>query len=85
MRHHTNKKCFAFTTVRNGQLIVNLKCDPFEADFLRHTYEDVTPGFHMNKMHWNTVALEGDVPEDEIKRMIARSYDLIKPKVRKRK
>jgi predicted DNA-binding protein (MmcQ/YjbR family) len=53
-------------------------------DFLRQIYEDVTPGWHMNKTHWNTVALGGDVPEDELKRMIERSYDLIKPKERKR-
>ena len=52
-------------------------------DFLRQAYEDVTPGYHMNKTHWNTIMLGGDVPEDELKRMIERSYDLIKPKVRK--
>jgi predicted DNA-binding protein (MmcQ/YjbR family) len=85
MRHGSNKKCFAFITVRNGRLMVNLKCDPLEADFLRQAFEDVTPGFHMNKTHWNSVYIGGDVPEDELKRMIDRSYDLIKPKVRKRK
>ena len=67
---------------RLGKLSVNLKCDPFEADFLRQAFEDVTPGWHMNKTHWNTVTLGGDVPEDELKRMIEQSYDLIKPKAR---
>lgn len=85
MRHKTNKKSFALIYERNGKLCINLKCDPFEADFLRQAYEDVTPGWHMNKIHWNTVALGGDVPVAELERMIARSYDLIKPKVRKRK
>jgi len=85
MRHKTNKKSFAMIYERLGKLCVNLKCDPFEADFLRQVFEDVTPGWHMNKTHWNTVTLGGDVPEDEIKRMIARSYDLIKPKVRAKK
>lgn len=85
MRHRANKKTFAFINELNGRLCVNLKCDPFEADFLRQAFEDVIPGFHMNKVHWNTVYLNGDVPEDDLRRMITNSYDLIKPKSRKRK
>lgn len=85
MRHHSNKKCFAFISVWNDRLIANLKCDPLEADFLRQAFRDVIPGYHMNKIHWNTVFLDGDVPEYEIKRMIENSYNLIKPKVRKKK
>jgi len=84
MRHGTTKKSFALIYERHDKLRVNLKCDPFEADFLRQAFEDVTPGWHMNKTHWNTVTLGGDVPEDELKRMIEQSYDLIKPKIRKR-
>ena len=83
MRHLTNKKGFAHIYERNGKLYVNVKCDPFEADFLRQMFADVTPGYHMNKVHWNTVTLGGDVPEDELKRMIERSYGLIKPKTKK--
>ena len=56
---------------------------PFESDFLRQAFEDVTPGWHMNKTHWNTVTLGGDVPEEELKRMVGQNYDLIKPRVRK--
>jgi len=82
MRHRANKKSFALIYERNGKLCVNLKCDPLEADFLRQAFIDVTPAYHMNKEHWNTVTLNGDVPEDELKRMIERSYDLIKPKMR---
>jgi predicted DNA-binding protein (MmcQ/YjbR family) len=48
-------------------------------------FESVTGGWHMNKEHWNTVYLDGDVPEDELYEMITHSYELIKPKVRKRK
>ena len=84
MRHRANKKCFAFITVHNGRLIANLKCDPMEADFLRQAFVDVTPGYHMSKVHWNTVTIGGDVPDAELKSMIERSYDLIKPKVRRK-
>jgi predicted DNA-binding protein (MmcQ/YjbR family) len=83
MRHRVNRKGFAHIYERNGKLHINLKCDPAEADFLRQIYEDVTLGWHMSKTHWNTVTLGGDVPEDELKRMIESSYDLIKPKIRR--
>ena len=80
MRHCGNRKSFALIYERGGRLCVNLKCDPFEADLLRSAFRDVTPGFHMNKTHWNTVYINGDVPEEELQRMIEHSYDLIKPK-----
>ena len=85
MRHRGNKKTFAFINEHNDRLCVNLKCDPLEADFLRQAFVDVTPGFHMNKLHWNTVYIGGDVPDDELHRMISNSYDLIKPKARGKK
>ncbi len=85
IRHRTNKKSFALIYERNGKLYVNLKCDPLEADFLRQAFADVASGYHMNKTHWNTITIGGDVPVDELKRMVGNSYDLIKPKVRKRK
>ncbi|MDR2751336.1 MAG: MmcQ/YjbR family DNA-binding protein [Clostridiales bacterium] len=84
MRHRTNKKSFALIMNHNGKLHLNLKCDPLEADFLRQAFKGVMPGWHMNKEHWNSVVLGMDVPEDEIKRQIENSYDLIKPKLRKR-
>ena len=85
MRHKTNKKTFAFINRHNDRLCVNIKCDPFEADLLRQMFADVTAGYHMNKVHWNTVYPDGDVPDDELLRMIAHSYDLIKPKIKKRR
>jgi predicted DNA-binding protein (MmcQ/YjbR family) len=85
MRHRANKKSFALIYERHGKLCVNLKCEPLEADFLRQVFADVTPAYHMNKVHWNTVTLGGDVPEEELKGMVGRSYELIQPKVRKRK
>ena len=80
MRHKINKKGFAHIYEKNGKLCINVKCDPFEADFLRQAFKNVTPGWHMNKTHWNTITLGGDVPDDELRRMISNSYDLIKPK-----
>ncbi len=84
MRHHANKKSFALIYERNGKLCVNLKCEPLEAGFLRQAFADVAPAYHMNKEHWITAILGGSVPDEEIKGMIGRSYDLIKPKARKR-
>jgi len=82
MRHLANKKSFALIYERSGSLCVNLKCEPFQADFFRQVYKDVTPAFHMNKEHWNTITIGGDVPDQELLEMIQRSYDLIKPKLR---
>ena len=84
MRHSANKKTFAYIYERHDKLCVNLKCDPIEADFLRSSFADVTPGYHMNKTHWNTITIGGDVPDEELKRQIEHSYDLIKPKIRKK-
>jgi len=56
---------------------INLKCDPTLAVILRETYAAVTPGYHMNKRHWNTVICDGTVPDDEIIEMIDNSYDLV--------
>ena len=83
MRHQANKKSFAHVYNRQGNLCINLKCEPFRADILRSTYESVIPGWHMNKMHWNTVIIGGDVPEYELFDMICHSYDLTKPKKQK--
>lgn len=82
MRHKGNKKSFALILPRKEQLYLNLKCDPFEADFLREVFTGIIPGWHMNKQHWNTVILGSDVPPEEIQRMITNSYNLTKPKMK---
>ena len=56
---------------------INLKCDPEEAIELRERYNAVQPGFHMNKKHWNTVKLDGEVNDILLKEMISKSYDLV--------
>lgn len=56
---------------------VSLKCDPALAIALRETYPAVTPGYHLAKRHWNTVQLDGSVPEDAVEDWIRDSYDLV--------
>jgi predicted DNA-binding protein (MmcQ/YjbR family) len=86
IRHNGNKKMFALVDHLNGRLHITLKCDPFRADFLRQVYKNIIPGYHMNKVHWNTVYMdEGDISLDELHGMIQHSYDLTKPKIKKRK
>lgn len=82
IKHGANKKMFALLREQDGAVLINLKCDPSQADFFRQIYKDVTPGYHMNKTHWNTVKVNGDVPLEELYEMIAHSYDLTKPKYR---
>ena len=69
-------KMFALIPV-DGPLQISLKCDPMLAIMLRETYAAVTPGYHLNKRHWNTVRIDGEIPDDEILEMIDNSYDLV--------
>lgn len=70
-------KIFALVALTNTPLSINLKCDPTLAEILRQTYPAVIPGYHMNKRHWNTVILDGSIPEAEVYEMIDQSYELI--------
>lgn len=56
---------------------MNLKCDPFHAQELRDTFDAIIPGYHMNKRHWNTLILDGSLPQSEIERLIDHSYALV--------
>lgn len=81
--HKSNRKSFAFVFEREGSPYVNLKCEPMRADFLRSAFPgEVSPAYHMNKEHWNTVCLEGDLPEGELFAMVAHSYELTRPKTK---
>lgn len=72
-----SNKMFATLTQTRGVAHMNLKCDPDEAIMLRDIFAAVKPGYHMNKRHWNTVVLDGSIPDGEIERMIDRSYGLV--------
>jgi len=56
---------------------VNLKCEPDLALDLRDRYEQVQPGYHMNKKHWNTVEIDSEIPDAEVRKMIDHSYELV--------
>lgn len=85
IRHNGNKKIFALIYNRDEHLCVNLKCEPERADFLRGLFKEVKPGYHMNKEHWNTLILDGELPEHAIHDMVKYSFELTKPKSKKRK
>lgn len=72
-----SKKAFLWTYEKDGYINLNVKTDPQWRDFWRNTYTAVIPAYHQNKEHWNTIILDGTIPENEIKRMIAESYDLV--------
>lgn len=73
-----------FALIGDGEpLQVNLKCDPDEAIFLRQMYAAVQPGYHMNKRHWNTVTVDGTIPDDELRRMVDTSYNLVVKSLKK--
>ena len=77
VRVKKSKKAFLWTYEKDGYINLNLKVDPQWRDLWRKTYKSVLPAYHQNKEHWNTVVLDGSIPDDVIKRMIAESYDLV--------
>ncbi len=70
-------KMFALVPLDAAPLTISLKCEPGQALLLRDVYPAVRPGYHMNKTHWNTVTLDGSIPDAEVRGMIDDSYDLV--------
>ena len=70
-------KMFALAALDEVPATVNLKCDPDLALELRDRYEQVRPGYHMSKKHWNTVEIESEISAVELRKMIDRSYELV--------
>lgn len=77
VRVKKSKKAFLWTYEKDGYININLKVDAEWRDLWRKTYKAVLPAYHQNKEHWNTIVLDGSIPDDVIKRMIAESYDLV--------
>ena len=72
----TEGRIFALVNLE-GDLSINLKCNPARAIELRERYSSVTPGYHMNKKHWNTIYIDGSVPDKEVFSWVDHSYDLV--------
>lgn len=72
-----SKKAFLWSYERDGFINLNVKVNEEWRDFWRNAFDAVKPAYHQNKEHWNTIILDGTIPDEEIKRMIAESYDLV--------
>ena len=70
-------KIFALSALDRAPLEVSVKCEPELAAQLRHTYPAIRPGYHLNKRHWNTMTLDGSLPDQLVRDLIEDSYDLI--------
>jgi predicted DNA-binding protein (MmcQ/YjbR family) len=75
--YKVNDKMFALVAEKKEPVQISLKCDPVLAETLREKYESVMAGYHLNKKHWNTIVLTGQLNWDEIKGLIQHSYDLV--------
>jgi predicted DNA-binding protein (MmcQ/YjbR family) len=74
-------KMFALSQLGAESLRVSLKCEPGLAEAMRSSYAAVLPGYHLNKRHWNTVVIDGSIPDHTIRDMIEDSYDLVVSKL----
>ena len=72
-----SKKAFVWTYERNGYMNLNVKVAPEWRDYWRDAFASVVPGWHQNREHWNTIILDGSVPDDAVREMIAESYRLV--------
>ena len=77
IRRHSNKKMFASVYEREGRTWINVKAEPNWGDFWKTVYPAVVPAYHMNKLHWNSVKPDGQVPDDLLRGLLDKSYDLI--------
>ncbi len=75
--YKTGGKMFALIADGKDPVRISLKCDPQLAIVLRDKYETIMPGYHLNKKHWNTLILTGQLPWDEVQGLIRHSYDLV--------
>lgn len=78
-RYMIGGKMFAAVCLNenNEPYFITLKLEPMEGEFLRSQFPDILPGYYMNKMHWNSIKPDGDVPDELLKDMLDKSYDLV--------
>jgi len=82
--HGTTAKSAKVNDEAKDNYWMNLKCDPNEALMLRDIFPAIIPGYHMNKSSWNSVILDGSIPQGEIERMMDNSYRLVVSKMTKK-
>lgn len=70
-------KMFALVSLGPAPQRISLKCDPAQAEMLRSAFPAITPGYHLNKRHWNTITLDGSVPDETVLALIDESYALV--------
>ncbi|MBR3739208.1 MAG: MmcQ/YjbR family DNA-binding protein [Clostridia bacterium] len=87
VRYHIGGKMFAAVLLdREDQpYYINLKLEPLEGELMRQQYPDIIPGYYSNKQHWNSVKPDGAVPDEMLKRLLDRSYDLVFKNLTKKK
>ncbi len=87
MRYQIGGKMFAAVCMDNDNkpYYITLKLEPMEGDFLRKQYEDIIPGYYMNKTHWNSVKADGAVPDDLLKDIMDKAYDIVFKSLTKKK
>ena len=84
-RHTRSRRWFAILMNREGRDFANLKCEPLKGGMLRGMFTGIRPGWHMNKDHWISVDLAGDVPDELIRQLVADSHALTAPRLRRLK
>lgn len=87
IRYQIGDKMFAAVCIDHTDkpYYITLKLEPADGDFLRQQYEDIIPGYYMNKIHWNSVKADGEVPDDLLKDMLDKSYRLVLASLSKKK
>ena len=87
IRYHIGGKMFAAICRDDDNIpvYITLKLDPLEGDYFRKQYEDIIPGYYMNKTHWNSVKADGEVPDDVLKDMLDKAYTIVLENLSKKK
>ena len=75
-----NLKMFAITAESSDPIDISVKCDPEIGEALRASHQSIVPGYHLNKRHWITITLGGDVPDKRVRELVLDSYNLVAPK-----
>ena len=87
IRYQIGGKMFAAICRDDNDLpyYITLKLEPLEGDFWRKQYEDIIPGYYMNKVHWNSVKADGNVPDDILKDLLEKAYKIVLGSLSKKK